>query len=192
MVGSNERQFLKYTGKIIIVLPWKSPLDDVLESHGRDHPMDVLSLSRQFIEGVDFLHRHGVAHCDLKPGNVVVDTPASPSPELFIIDFDLAEWVEGVKTMMKGWWGTRPWVAPDLGSRDDPQLYSPILADRWACGRMIHHFLKYIPAFEFQTLQDFVRRLLNVNPEARPELNELIIELITTASQASGHATHAQ
>ncbi|KAI0295012.1 kinase-like domain-containing protein [Russula brevipes] len=103
--------------------------------------MDVLSLSRQFIEGVDFLHQHGVAHCDLKPGNVVV---------LFIIDFDLAEWVEGVKTMMKGWCGTRPWVAPDLGSKDDPQLYSPILADRWACGRVIHHFLEYIPAFEFQ------------------------------------------
>jgi serine/threonine protein kinase len=136
------------TGKII-VLPWKSPLDDVLKSYGRDHPMDVLSLSRQFIEGVDFLHQHGVAHCDLKPGNVVVDTSASSSPRLFVIDFDLAEWVESKETMTEGWCGTPPWIAPELGSRDEPtRRYSPILADRWACGRMIHHFLKYIPAFE--------------------------------------------
>ncbi|KAI0284387.1 hypothetical protein BC826DRAFT_1109770 [Russula brevipes] len=43
--------------------------------------------------------QHKVAHCDLKLGNVVVDT-CSPSPELFIIDFDLAEQVEGVKMII--------------------------------------------------------------------------------------------
>ncbi|KAI0284388.1 hypothetical protein BC826DRAFT_1125595 [Russula brevipes] len=85
-------------------------------------------------------------------------------------------------------------IAPDLGSRDDPQPYSPILADRWACGQMIEHFLEYIPAFAFepqtlrelqtlhelqtlrelQTLWAFARRLLNNNPEARPELTTFI------------------
>jgi hypothetical protein len=38
--------------KTIIVLPWKSPLDEVLRF--RDRPDGVVSLCLQLIEGVDF------------------------------------------------------------------------------------------------------------------------------------------
>ncbi len=77
IVDSNERRLLHYFSgikepsnhtiplfdvvelsieKTIIVLPWKSPLDEVLQF--RDRPDDVVSLCLQFIEGVAFLHRH--------------------------------------------------------------------------------------------------------------------------------------
>ena len=198
IVDSNERRFLQYLGgikersnhtiplldvidlsigKTIIVLPWKSPLDKVLEC--RDRPDDVVSLCLQFVEGVAFLHQHKVAHCDLKPGNVVVDTISESEtlPRLFIIDFDLAQYVESEETMTEGWCGTPPWMAPELGSRDGPiQRYSPILADRWACGRMVKHFAKYFPTYEGvrnTRLLAFAQRLLDVNPRARPALNEL-------------------
>jgi serine/threonine protein kinase len=198
IIDSNERRFLQYLGdfkersnhtiplldvidlsigKTIIVLPWKSPLDKVLEC--RDRPDDVVSLCLQFVEGVAFLHQHKVAHCDLKPGNVVVDTISESEtfPRLFIIDFDLAQYVESEETMTKGWCGTPPWMAPELGSSDGPiQRYSPILADRWACGRMVKYFAKYFPTYEgarYTKLLAFAHRLLNVNPRARPELNEL-------------------
>ncbi|KAI0252824.1 kinase-like domain-containing protein [Lactifluus subvellereus] len=193
---SNERRLLQYLsgieapsnhtipllevidlsiGKTLIVLPWKSPLDEVLRF--RDRPDDVESLCTQFIEGVAFLHQHNVAHCDLKPGNVVVNTKhqSETSPRLFIIDFDLAEFVESEETMVEGWCGTPPWIAPDLGSRDGPtQRYSPILADRWACGRMIKYFAKYIPTYvNKQHLLAFAQQLLSVNPRERPPLNQL-------------------
>jgi serine/threonine protein kinase len=198
IVDSNERRLLQYLsgikapsnhtiplldvidlsiGKTIIVLPWKSPLDEVLQF--RDRPDDVVSLCLQFVEGVAFLHQHKVAHCDLKPGNVVVDTisDSETSPRLFIIDFDLAQSVESEETMTEGWCGTPPWIAPELGSRDGPtQRYSPILADRWACGRMVKHFAKYFPTYEGARktkLLAFAERLVDVNPRARPELNEL-------------------
>jgi len=190
---SNERRLLQYLsgikapsnhtipllevidlsiGKTLIVLPWKSPLDEVLQF--RDRPDDVKSLCTQFIEGVAFLHLHNVAHCDLKPENVVVDTKHE-SPRLFIIDFDLAQFVESEETMVEGWCGTPPWIAPDLGSRDGPiQQYSPILADRWACGRMIKYFAKYIPTYvNKQHLLAFAQQLLVVDPKARPPLNQL-------------------
>ena len=91
------------------MLPWKSPLDEVLQF--RFCPDDVVSLCLQFIKGV-FLH----------------------------------------------------------------QRYSPILADRWACGRMIEHFAKYIPTNEGapkKGYRAFARRLLDVNARARPDLNKL-------------------
>ena len=72
------------------MLPWKFPLDEVLRRRNRSD--DVVSLCFQYLEGVDFLHQHNVAHCDLKPGNVVVDTKSQSedSPRLWIIDFELA------------------------------------------------------------------------------------------------------
>jgi serine/threonine protein kinase len=164
-------------GKTIIVLPLKCPLDDVLEY--RAPADDVVSLCLQFIEGVAFLHQHKVAHCDLKPENVVVDTTSESEtlPRLFIIDFDLAQFVESEETMTEDWCGTPPWIAPELGSRDGPtQRYSPILADRWACGRMMEHFSKYFPAYEGEqmtTLRAFAQRLLDVDPRARPGLDQL-------------------
>ena len=165
--------------KTVIVLPWKSPLDEVLQF--RDRPDDVVSLCLQFIEGVAFLHQHNVAHCDLKPENIVVDTRSESkvSPRLFIIDFDLAVFVESEETMTEGWCGTPSWIAPELGSINGPtRRYSPILADRWVCGKMIEYFAKYFPTHEGARktrLRAFARRLLDLNPRARPKLNELLI-----------------
>jgi serine/threonine protein kinase len=198
IVDSNERRLLEYLsgikapsnhtiplldaidlsiGKTIIVLPWKSPLDEVLRFH--DRPADIMPLCLQFIEGVDFLHSCNVAHCDLKPGNVVVDkiSESAGSPRLFIIDFDLAQSVESQDTMTEDWCGTPPWIAPELGSRDGPtQRYNPILADRWVCGRMIEYFTQYFRPHERghkKILLEFASQLLDVNPRARPELSKL-------------------
>ena len=163
--------------KSIVVFPWKSPLDEALRFN--DHPDDVVSLCLQFIEGVAFLHQHNVAHCDLKPENVVVDakSKSAVSPRLFIIDYDLALSVGSEETMVEGWCGTPPWIAPELGPRNGPtRQYSPILADRWSCGRMIQYFAKYFPTCEGTQktlLLAFARRLLNTNPRARPELRQL-------------------
>jgi len=84
------------------VLPWKFPLDEVLQF--RDRPGDVVSLCLQFIEGVAFLHQHNVAHRDFKPGNVVIDTKSESkvSPRLFIIDFGLALSVESEENWKAG------------------------------------------------------------------------------------------
>ncbi|KAI9507571.1 kinase-like domain-containing protein [Russula earlei] len=130
-------------GRKAIVLPWGLPLDEVLQFN--KYPDDVVPLCQQFIEGVLFLHDHNVAHCDLKPGNVVIASTYQP-PQLYIIDFDLAEFVESEETMIESWCGTPPWIAPEVGTRDGPvQRYSPILADRWACGQMIAYFAKDDP-----------------------------------------------
>jgi serine/threonine protein kinase len=73
-------------GQKVVILPWKLALHTALQSCNR--PPYIWSLCVQFIEAVDFLHQSRVAHCDLKPENVVVDTCRGP-PRLFIIDFGL-------------------------------------------------------------------------------------------------------
>jgi serine/threonine protein kinase len=93
----------------VIALRWRIPLDEYFRFH---HPPEsAASFPEQFLDGVAFLHEYRVAHhLDLKPGNVVV----------------------GEHTTIEGFCGTPPWVAPEVGARDGPDMrYS---ADRWACG----------------------------------------------------------
>ncbi|KAI9512268.1 kinase-like domain-containing protein, partial [Russula earlei] len=153
-------------GRKAIVLPWGLPLDEVLQ-FGK-YP-DVVPLCQQFIEGVAFLHDHNVAHCDLKPGNVVIASKYQP-PQLFIIDFDLAEFVESEETMVESWCGTPPWFAPE---RRTVHRYSPVLADRWVGGQMIAYFAKYASSDDKRDLLGLAGPLLSTNPRARPSLSSI-------------------
>lgn len=183
-----ERQLLHYLSgirptipshlsieKVIIVLPWKSPLDKALQFG--DRPDDVVSLCLQFIEGVAFCIGTTLRTVTSNPIMwSLIQNPSRNTPRIFIIDFCLALSVESEETMTEGWCGTPPWIAPELGSRNGPiQRYSPILADRWACGRMIECFAKYFPVYEGAQktrLRAFAQRLLHVDPRARPNLNQ--------------------
>ena len=55
-------------------------LKDVLrESHGRPLPVaDVLSYFRALCAALGYAHNNGVVHCDVKPGNLMVDRGGSP------------------------------------------------------------------------------------------------------------------
>ncbi|KAI0296927.1 kinase-like domain-containing protein, partial [Multifurca ochricompacta] len=96
-------------------------------------------IGNQFLEGVAFLHEHNIAHLDLKADNVLIDIKGDKHHlRLWIIDFGLSVFVEDEETMIKGYRGTPEWTAPEVGTLDGPSTrYSPILADRWACGRML-------------------------------------------------------
>ena len=52
----------------VIVMPWHLSLDEFLGGF----PTMTDLIWCQFLEGVSFLHKHGVAHLDLKPLNVLV------------------------------------------------------------------------------------------------------------------------
>ncbi|KAG8830988.1 signal transducing kinase of the PAK [Serendipita sp. 399] len=114
----------------LIIVPHYLPLPLTMSNLAT--PGAVVSVQEQLIEGVRFMHQHGVAHRDLKPDNLVVKLERKPA--VFIIDFDCAIRVEGVETMIKGQYGTKDWMAPEMFTGEK---YSPILADLWSCGKMI-------------------------------------------------------
>jgi len=191
--GGEEVEFLKYfrdikdsanhtipllqvinldIGKTVVALPQKLSLDDALQS-SRRYSHAAASCCTQLVEGVAFLHEHKVAHRDLKLANVVVEPTLGTSLRLFIIDFDLALKIEGEEQVLPlAWCGTLPWVAPEVGTQDGPiQQYSPILADRWACGAVIKYIAKYHSCDERELYLAFAEQLLSSNPRARPSLN---------------------
>jgi serine/threonine protein kinase len=87
------------------------------------------SVAKQLFEAVDFMHRHGVAHMDLKPQNIL--TPRNGG-HLSTIDFNTSLRVKGIEQRFRGIVGTTGYTAPEV-VRDG--LYSAIRTDLWSCGK---------------------------------------------------------
>lgn len=101
----------------------------------------LLQYGHHLIEGLAYLHLHGVAHLDIKPTNLVYTS----HDLLQIIDFGSAVRVTSQSEEIEGLCGTRGWRAPELGNDEDEvgaaPVFSPIGADRWSCGQVLLWFV---------------------------------------------------
>jgi serine/threonine protein kinase len=125
-------------------------------------------LGCDLIDGLAFLHEHGVAHLDVKLGNLVY----TDDFRLRIIDFDSAVRVESENDMVEGgdYYGTPGWRAPEIHDRS---AFSPIRADRWSCGKVLLCFVENGGMVNLNTeLERFAEQLVDDNPLHRPSLND--------------------
>ncbi|KAH9007816.1 hypothetical protein EDB84DRAFT_1447307 [Lactarius hengduanensis] len=149
-------------GWLILPMLYSIRDQEVMDSRGvrgRDQ------LGRGLIEGLGYLHEHGIAHRDIKPDNLVCDDDLC----LQIIDFDVAIEVQDENTEVDEYRGTRGWTAPEMGEEDGPTaIYSPIKADRWSCGRVL---LRHILVRNGDNrLSRFATQLIARDPQQRPSL----------------------
>ena len=124
-------------------------------------------LAHQFLQGVQFIHRHQVAHLDLKPDNIVIKKPA----HLYIIDFSVSVRVPGPNFRMTGYQGTKGWVAPEV-EQDLDTGYCPILADLWSTGKVLQYLTGCQDAF-CGKIQYLTSQLQSPKPQQRPLLGTI-------------------
>lgn len=128
-----------------------------------------MSLLRELVEGVAFLHDHNIAHCDLNPSNIGLRFVL----QTCILDYDWAIQVSGPNDLVTGFRGTHSWVAPEVLNSYVP--YRPILADRWAVGKIMEAiFTSWTePPRIPDRLVHICEQLLSVDPLSRPTLQEV-------------------
>lgn len=134
----------------------------------------VVRLSRELVEAVAFLHRHRVAHLDIKPENLVFD---ADTQRLYLIDFDLAITCSSTDEKVRCSCGTPGWAAPEVGidAENEKSLegYNPFKADLWSCGKVLAWFAEQCRTEDY-AFKQLAIKLSHMDPDRRPLLHERI------------------
>jgi len=108
---------------------------------------------KQLMDGVSYLHSIGVAHCDIKPENILIKNVS----QLKIIDFGTSEifkypYTPDTIKKLKGIKGSKPYIAPEQFQRSE---YDPRASDIWSCAIVyIASYFDELP-WRVASLEDF-------------------------------------
>ncbi|GAB3366058.1 hypothetical protein GCM10027431_07740 [Lysobacter rhizosphaerae] len=109
-------------------------LSQHLDDSGPIPPREAARILRTIAEAVDYAHRLGVLHLDLKPGNVLINEDGEP----LVADFGLSRRLEQALEHLRIS-GTPGYMAPEQAQLDGPPL-SPA-TDVWGLGAMLYEMV---------------------------------------------------
>jgi hypothetical protein len=141
-------------------------------SHGQLDHATALKYLRGIAAGLDYAHRHGVVHRDVKPANVLLTDDDAP----VLADFGLAKLLQGssLKSMTGVTTGTPAYMAPEqvTGSKVGPA------ADRYSLATIAYEMLTGVIPFDGEALMELLYAQVHRDPvppsARRPSLNRSV------------------
>jgi eukaryotic-like serine/threonine-protein kinase len=145
---------------------------EILRDHGLLEVREALSIVGQACRGLEYAHRNGVVHRDVKPGNLL----RGEDGVVKLADFGIAKAIseESSITQVGSVLGTAAYLAPEqaAGEQAGPA------ADLYALGVVTYQFLAGRLPYEAQSLTELALkqqrevppRLDDLNPEVTPQL----------------------
>jgi len=133
-------------------------LHDLLKK-GRLPVRRCFEIMRRIVEALDYAHRQGVTHRDLKPQNIMLDEAGEP----LISDFGLARLSDDVSLSRSGqMFGTPSYMAPEA-ARGDNRLVDA-RSDIWSAGACLYQMLSGQLPFAGSSVVDVLIRIAQVDP----------------------------
>jgi tetratricopeptide (TPR) repeat protein len=127
-------------------------LDHCLDRERALSPKDAAVLTRTLAEAVDYAHRLGVLHLDLKPANILLDRTGTPK----ISDFGLARRLgRGLSVENEHVLGTPSYMAPEQADAQHGVL-TPA-SDVWGLGTILYECVAGTPPFLAPTAAETLR-----------------------------------
>jgi eukaryotic-like serine/threonine-protein kinase len=160
--GLDER-----TGRHYIVMELVSGRSgaEILREEGVLRVSDALAMVLQACRGLDYAHRNGVVHRDVKPGNLL----RADDGVVKLADFGIAKAIseESGITQVGSVIGTAAYLAPEqaAGERVGPP------ADLYALGVVTYQFLSGRLPYEAQSLTELALKQQRESPPPLDELN---------------------
>ncbi len=102
-------------------------LSDLIKHNGSFTPLEIKKITKDVLQGLHYLHRHGLIHRDIKPSNVLVGDCYK------ITDFGLSAVVLELESIARSCVGTPWYMAPEI-ILQEPYSFS---ADIWSLGCMV-------------------------------------------------------
>ena len=132
-----------------------------------DQLADLCCRLLELAGGIDFLHRNGYAHCDIKPSNILV----TPTGRVVILDLGLAQSFQRQRRRQdQGFGGTSAYMSPEQASGEPPRAAS----DWFSFGVVMFETLFGCKPFQGDPLDVLFDKL--VGNAAAPSLEETGVE----------------
>jgi len=138
-------------------------LGELLEREGRLDPARAESILDQLADALDYAHRQGIVHGDVKPRNVML----TPEGRVKLTDFGLARLVGDASTSLDLgglFQGTAHYAAPELAMG----AMATAASDLWGLGVVLYQMISGHLPFPSSDLAQLFHEIQNVPPPPLP------------------------
>jgi serine/threonine protein kinase/ribosomal protein S20 len=152
-------------------------LEKKIDGQARIPLVHKLGCLVQTCRALDYAHRRGVIHRDVKPGNIVVTSEGIVK----VVDFGIARMVDTSKTQTGMMLGTLSYMAPEqiAGKHADQRC------DIWALGVVMYELLTYRRPYDGDNHAALLMTILHEEPrplrEAVPECPQVLEAVVLRA-----------
>src|SRR5215210_561316 len=149
---------------------------DILRERKQLEIDEALTLVRDACHGLDYAHRAGVVHRDVKPGNLLFATEMGATK---LADFGIAKAAEQTRiTQVGSVLGTAAYLSPEQARGEEAgpssDIYSlGVCAYQFLTGRLPHEYAS-LTELALKQQQDTVAPVTDYRPEVAPELDEAV------------------
>ncbi|TFV57559.1 Stk1 family PASTA domain-containing Ser/Thr kinase [Geodermatophilus sp. DF01-2] len=157
-------------------------LRDVLRREGVLSPARAMSFAADICAALDFSHRNGIVHRDVKPGNVMI----TPQGTVKVMDFGIARAVSdsaATMTSTAAVIGTAQYLSPEQARGESVDARS----DVYSVGCLLYELVTGAPPFTgdspvsvaYQHVREDPRLPSSVNPVIPPDLDAILLKALS-------------
>src|SRR5215217_4668586 len=154
-------------------------LKEVLAAEGRLMPRRALEICADMCAALEFSHRHGIIHRDIKPGNVML----TQTGQVKVMDFGIARALaSGATTMTQtsAVIGTAQYLSPEQARGESVDARS----DVYSMGCLLYELVTGAPPFTgdspvsvaYQHVREDPRLPSSISPDIPPELDAIVMK----------------
>ncbi len=134
----------------------------------------VIDAIYQCAKGLDYVHRQGIIHRDIKPGNIMLSTDG----EVKIMDFSIAhvDQGDGTQSSVQG----SPMYLPPEQLTEEKRLVEQ--SDIYSLGAVMYALLARRPLFKASNLESLIYQITEMEPDSlsmiRPDIPQQVVDIV--------------